>query len=299
MTHDADVAIIILTHNEEANVAHAIRSVTGWARQIIVLDSFSTDRTTEIARALGAEVYQHAFTNYSAQRQYALEAVLVVAPWVFFLDADEWIPPALRDEILATVARNPEENGFYVRYRLMWNGTWIRRGYYGAWILRLLRHGYARCDSRTVGEHIMVDGKAGYLRNDFIHEDRKGLSAWISKHNAYSSGEAMEMLRRGSESQGYLRATPFGAEPQRKRWLRDQVWSRLPTMVRPFLYFIYRYVFRGGFLDGRQAFAFHFMQALWHQLLIDLKYVELRRAGTAVDFPSSPPAESRAHASRT
>ena len=106
--------------------------------------------------------------------------------WVFFLDADEWLPDDLKREIAEVVARNPEENGFYIKWRLIWMGKWIRRGYYPTWILRLFRHGQAHCEDRAVNEHIIVDGKTGQLRHDFMHEDRKGISDWIAKHNGYA-----------------------------------------------------------------------------------------------------------------
>ncbi len=271
-----DVTVIILTYNEELNLPHSLESVKDWANQIIVFDSFSTDRTVEIARGYGCEVFQNKFENYAKQRNYALQ-LPIRSEWVLFLDADEWLPLELKEEISRVVRSNPKENGFYIKRRFIWMGRWIRRGYYPTWILRLFRFGKARCEERVVNEHIIVEGSIGYLKNDFIHEDRKGITDWIEKHNRYASLEAEELLKREHcEQQEEINGRLFGSQNERKRWLRKHLWEWLPPIARPFVFFVYRYFLRGGFLEGRNAFIYHFMQGLWFLLLIDIKYIELK-----------------------
>lgn len=279
------LAVIILTYNEEANIAQALDSVSGWANEIFILDSLSTDRTLDIAGQYKCHIEQNKFENYAKQRNYALDHLPICNEWVLFLDADEWLPDVLKQEISTLIATSPEENGFFINRRLIWMGRWIRRGYYPSWILRLFRHGKARCEDRAVNEHLIVEGRAGQLRNDFMHEDRKGVTDWITKHNGYATREAQELLNTRS-APGYqeIDARLFGTQAQRKRWLRLRVWNRLPPLIRPFFYFFYRYVLAGGFLDGKEAFVYHFLHALWYPLLIDVKYLELtkqsqRRAG--------------------
>lgn len=268
------LAVIILTYNEQANLAQALRSVSGWAREVFVFDSFSTDRTVEIAREHGASVMQHRFENYARQRNAALDELPVRSEWVLFLDADEWLPEALKQEIDSLIASRPVENGFYLPRRFIWMGRWIRRGYYPTWILRLFRRGKARCEDRAVNEHLVVDGTTGRLKNDFIHEDLRGVGDWIDKHNRYATLEARELFRQRSEQSGEIDARLFGTQAQRKRWLRHRVFNRMPPLVRPFFFWAYRYVLCGGFLDGREAFIYHFLHALWFPLLIDVKYLE-------------------------
>ena len=188
------IAVIILTYNEEANIKQALDSVAGWADEIFILDSLSTDRTLEIAREYGCHIAQNKFENYAKQRNYALDHLPIHSEWVLFLDADEWLPDALKQEISTLIAITPEENGFYINRRLIWMGRWIRRGYYPSWILRLFRYGKGRCEDRAVNEHLIVDGKTGQLRNDFMHEDRKGVTDWIAKHNGYATREALELF---------------------------------------------------------------------------------------------------------
>lgn len=274
----APLTVIILTYNEEPNLVQALRSVCGWAQQVVVLDSFSTDRTVQIAREFGAEVYQHRFENYARQRNHAL-TLPIRTEWILFLDADEWVPPELQREIAEVIDRNPPEDGFYIKRRFIWMGRWIRRGYYPSWILRLARRGRVRCEERQVNEHLIVDGAVGYLQHDFIHEDRKDLADWIAKHVRYARREADELIKRELRvAQEEIDARLFGTQAQRKRWLRRHVWERLPPFVRPWLFFFYRYVLRGGFLDGRAAFVYHFLHALWYKTLIDAFWLEQRLA---------------------
>jgi glycosyltransferase involved in cell wall biosynthesis len=270
----ADLSVLILTLNEDANLPQALASVTGWANAVFVLDSGSTDRTVEIANAQGAKVFAHAFENYSSQRKYALRELPIETEWVLFLDADEWLPEDLKQEISAVIATRPEENGFLIARKLIWMGKWIRRGYYPTWILRLFRHGKGICGDRIVNEHVVVEGKTGSLKHPFVHEDRKGISAWIEKHNKYAEMEAALLPESRREDRSQL----GGSQAERTQWMRANVWYCLPPLLRPFFYFFYRYVLRGGFLDGVAGLTYHFMQALWYQMLIDLKYLELRNS---------------------
>jgi glycosyltransferase involved in cell wall biosynthesis len=278
------VAVVILTYNEEPNIAQALDSVAGWANEIFILDSLSTDRTVGIAGRYGCHIAQNKFENYAKQRNYALDHLPIRSEWVFFLDADEWVPDALKQEISTLIATSPGENGFYISRRLIWMGRWIRRGYYPTWILRLFRHGKGRCEDRAANEHLIVQGKTGQLRTDFMHEDRKGVTEWIAKHNGYATREAQELLNR-RPALGYqeIDARLFGTQAQRKRWLRYKVWNRLPPLIRPFVYFFYRYVLAGGFLDGKEAFVYHFLQGLWFPMLIDIKHLELSAKGERQD----------------
>jgi glycosyltransferase involved in cell wall biosynthesis len=265
-----------LTFNEEANLAHAIHSARGWAREVIVIDSFSTDRTTEIGKELGASLYQHKFENYSTQRNWALFNVALQSEWVFFLDADEWLTGELKREISEKLIGNPSENGFLIRRRLIWMGKWVKRGYYPVWLLRLFRNGHGRCEAREINEHIVVEGSVAKLKGDFIHEDRKSLWEWTCKHTRYAEAEAQQLLQR--QTKEYLPERLFGTPPERRRWLRQNVYLRLPILVRPSLYFLYRLLVQGGILDGTEAIIYHFLHALWFHLLIDLRYKELTAA---------------------
>lgn len=265
------LSVVILTYNEEDNIAQALGSVCGVAKDVFVLDSLSTDRTLDIAKTFPCTIVQHPFEDYAKQRNYAIDSLPITTEWVFFLDADEWMPKELLEEIREVIARGPKENGFALKYRLIWMGRWIRRGYYPTWLLRLFRHKQAHCEKRSVNEHLIVEGEVGRLRGDLIHEDHKSLSRWILKHDAYAEREALELLK---EPEGYIDADFWGSQAERKRWIRYRIWNKMPPLLRPLIYFSYRYWVRGGFLDGKEAFVFHSLQAFWFPLLIDAKYLE-------------------------
>jgi hypothetical protein len=185
------------------------------------------------------------------------------------------LPADFKLRLAQTIDSSPTENGFYCKRKLFWMGAWVRRGYYPTWILRLFRNGKARCEERSVNEHLLLDGEAGHLDADFVHEDRNGLGRWIEKHRRYAAREAEELLV-GSAA-GTIRPRLFGTQSERKRWLRERVWNRLPPLVRPFGYFGYRYIVRGGALDGMAGFTYHTLQGLWFPLLIDVKYLQMKR----------------------
>lgn len=276
-TQNGDLTVIILTHNEELNLPQALDSVKGWADKVFVVDSQSTDATAAIASKYGCHVVEHPFENYARQRNYALNHLPIQTEWVLFLDADEWLPDELKREISEVIGASPLENGFEIKFRFIWMGRWIRRGYYPSWILRLFRHGKARCEDRPINEQMIIDGAVGRMRHDFIHEDRKGVGEWIAKHRRYAVREARELLNI-PKGDGYREAEVrlLGRQGARKRWFRYRVWNRLPPLVRPVIYFSYRYIAAGGFLDGRAGLLYHVLHALWYPALIDVKYLDMK-----------------------
>src|ERR1017187_1364132 len=279
------VAIIVITFNEEANLDAALRSVCNWAREVYVVDSFSTDGTREVAASYPCKYHQNRFENFSQQWNWALDQLPLESNWVFFLDADEWMPRELCDEISRVIASNPKENGFYLRWRFIWMGKWIRRGYYPKWLLRLVRRETARWEQREINPHLMVTGPTGRLKNDFIHDNQKGIADWTAKHIVYARREAEQLLKSGTQPE-YLNARFWGTQAQWVRWLRLKVYNRLPPLVRPMLYFFYRLILRGGFLDGWRAIIYHFLHALWCPLLIDLFYLEMRANASVSKNPN-------------
>lgn len=279
------VALVILTYNEEVNIEDCLKSVTGWASEIFVVDSGSSDRTTEIAKKFTDNIIVHPFSGYAAQRNWALDHLPIAHEWMLFLDADERLSPELKAEIPGAIAAaGLETEGFYLKRRLIFMGRWIRHGgYYPTWILRLFRHKAARCEDRSVNEHFFVRGRTAKLNGDILHVDLRALDHWIAKHNRYAKLEAEELLKRESfvherreDKTDEMQASFLGSQAERKRWLRDRFWNRLPPLVRPFLYFTYRYFFRMGFLDGWQGLIYHFLQGLWFPFLIDAMYLEMK-----------------------
>jgi len=290
----APLAVVILTHNEEENLPHALASVTGWAAEVWVVDAGSADRTVEIARRAGAQVVAHAFAGYAAQRNWALRSLPFGQEWVLFLDADEAATPGLRAELAAVLASPPREvAGYYVRRRFVFLGRWLRHGgYYPVWLLRVVRHRLARCEDRGVDEHLVVDGPTARLAHDLLHEDRRPLSRWVERHVRYAELAAadLERPRAGAPPARWRSSEPS----ERARWWYERVYLRVPLGLRALAYFAYRYVLRGGFLDGREGLVYHVLQGLWYRVLVDAKIMERRLSRAPAPEPGRPAARPEA-----
>lgn len=260
------LSVLVPTLNEEVNLPDCLASVVGWAKEIWVVDSHSTDRTREIARKSEANVIQHPFDGYAAQKNWALENVPFSCEWLLILDADERVSLELADEIRGIIAADGNGyDGFYLNRKLIFYGKWIRHcGWYPSWNLRLFRHVRGRYEQREVHEHLVLEGKVGYCKHDLIHEDLRDMSFSIAKHNRYSSQEAheLDMVRRGVGTAG-LQASFFKGSLERKRFIKERIWPYLPG--RAFLLFFYLYFFRFGFLDGKHGFLFCQMHAIFEQ----------------------------------
>ena len=269
----ACISVVILTLNEEMNLAECIDSCA-WSDDIVVFDSFSTDRTQEIAAHRGVRFIERRFDNYAAQRNAALTEVQYRHSWVLMVDADERTPNDLAAEMARAVANAESDTVmFRMRRKDFFLGRWLRRSSgYPSWFGRLVRLGRVRVE-RAVNEEYIADGKIVHLESHLLHYPfNRGIAHWYERHNRYSSMEALAKLA--------ARATPLSmksllrADPvDRRRVLKEFVY-RLP--MRPSIWFFYLYIFRLGFLDGRAGLAFSRMRASY-EMMIDLKVLELER----------------------
>jgi len=282
MHRRAPVTVLILTYNEEVNVEHCLKSVHEWAGEIIIVDSFSTDQTLEICRRYTNKIYQHPFENHGKQVNWALENLPIASDWVLQLDADEIVTPELAQEICQTLPHLPDDvTGVYMKRRVYFLGRWIRHGdYYPIWLLRLFRQGCARNEEFEEDRVILLRGRAVHFKHDFIDYNRKGLTFWTNKHNAWATNEARDtLLQARNEDVAQLSIAPslLGTQDQRRRWLKKNMYGRAPLFVRAFAYFVYRYFLRLGFLDGVEGLIFHFLHSLWYRFYVDAKIYVSRR----------------------
>ena len=269
------VSVLVPTLDEELNLPECLDSVA-WADEVFVVDSYSHDRTLEIAHGRGAHVVQHPFESYSRQKNWALDTLPFRNEWVLIVDADERVTPELRCEI-AAILPTAECAGYYLNRRVVFLGRWIRHaGWYPNWNLRLFRHRLGRYDGREVHEHVVLNGPVGYLRNDLLHLDRRGLEAFVARHNRYSTLEAAARFKaeRDAPDRARLPVGLLASPVQRKRFVRERVWPRVPA--KPLALFVYMYVLRRGFLDGRAGLALCVFHA-FQEFMVGLKLAELRR----------------------
>jgi len=271
------ITVVMITLDEESNIPHAIESVRGWTN-IFMVDSGSTDRTTQIAHSMGARVVHHEFEDYASQRNWAIDNEPFNSEWILILDADEVILPDLKNEILDTTSTTTCD-GFYMKRRFYFMGRWIKYGgEYPYWTPRLFRK-QRGVYARGVNEYPNLYGTMGYMKHDFADINRNGVGAWIAKHNRYAEMEAKELIyfnqRRANGAKDEV-ARFWGSQTERKRWIREYIWNPLlPPLVRPFCFFLYCYIFRLGFLDGKAGFIYRVLHGFWYKFLIDVKYIEM------------------------
>ncbi|HEY1730302.1 MAG TPA: glycosyltransferase family 2 protein [Terriglobales bacterium] len=248
------LSVVIITLNEEANLARTLTSVS-WADEIIVLDSGSTDRTREVAESFHAKCFCESWKGFAAQKNSALEKAS--GDWILSLDADEEVEPLLAQEIKQTLANSPSAAGFWIPRRNFFLGRWIRRGgFYPDFKLRLFRRGAGSFEDRLVHEDLRVQGSTAKLKNHLLHHAYPTLDSYLEHMNRYSSlGAQMVTARDGRAG-----------------------FSFVDIVIRPRLTFFYNYVLRGGFLDGREGLLLH----LYHAGYVSWKYAKAweRRRGS-------------------
>jgi glycosyltransferase involved in cell wall biosynthesis len=282
MSDRVPISVIILTYNEEKNIEKCLKSVFGWVGEIIIVDSYSTDKTIEIAKKYTNKIYQHPFKNQSKQFNWALDTLLLKGEWIMRLDADEIVTLKLQEELLNKLGSFSKEiTGLYVKRRVYFMDKWVRHGgYYPIWLLRIWRKEKARCEERWMDEHIKItEGKALFMENDIIDDNKNNLGWWIAKHNNFATREAVEILnlKYNFLKHDKVESNLNGTQEQRKRWIKENIYINAPLFLRSFLYFIYRYFLKLGFLDGKEGLIFHLLQGFWYRFLVDAKVYEIKK----------------------
>lgn len=275
-----DISVIILTYNEELHIERAISNAKRFAKEVFVVDSFSTDGTIEIAERNGAKVYRHEFRYQADQFNWALDNLPITTEWVFRLDADEYLTEPLIDEIKDTLAKANKDdgvNGYTAPRQMLFLGRYIKHGIVPMIMLRLFRYKYGRVEDKMMDEHVMLsEGSVGNLINPFFDDNHNGVTWWTQKHNGYSTREALDLLATeyGISLDNGVANTGEHSAYVRKMKLK---YVRLPLFWRAFAFFVYRYFFRLGFLDGKEGFLWHFLQGFWYRCLADAKVYEIKK----------------------
>lgn len=270
----ASITAIILTRNEENYIGDCIKSIKNIVERIVVVDSFSEDKTVKIAQELGAEVYQHEFYNYAKQYLYAVNLADVKTTWIFRIDADERLLPDSADELeqLCTKNEHTNVNGIYIRFYNVFLGKALKHGAVYPWRkLSVYKTGKGTIENRNMDEHIILsEGIAINAKKDCEHQAYKNLSFFINKFNWYSTREAMDYFEQ--QDTNVVNASL-------KTRIKMKVYYKLPMGFRAWLFFVYRYYFRLGFLDGKEGKIYAFFHAYWYRYLIDAKIYEHEKMG--------------------
>jgi glycosyltransferase involved in cell wall biosynthesis len=281
------VTVVLPVLNEERNLPAALESVA-FADEVVVVDSASTDRTAAIAEEHGARVEQFSYNGLGPRKKaWALEHLELANDWVLMLDADERVPAALRDEIAAAI-ESGEADGYFVDREFVFMGRSLRC-FRPNWNLRLFRTGCGcmedlglyelpRTGDNEVHEHIVVEGPTAFLKTALLHQDYRGLTDWLDRHNRYATWEAHLYRKFRTEPLGVGPAGFLRLDPVRRKRVLRRLWSRLPA--RPLLRFFVWYLVRRGFLDRRPGFAFCVLMS-YYEFIIKAKMRELEQGEAA------------------
>jgi len=281
MIDNKNIGVIILTFNEEIHIARCINSVKAIASQIVVIDSFSTDNTVAIAESLGAVVLQNKWeNNHAKQLNWGLANAPLTTDWILRIDADEVLTPALQQEIAQKLPiLSKDITGVVLPRYNYFMGKQIKRGTGVLKILRLFRRGKAVCENKLMDEHmVLLEGQSVSFTNVMIDNNLNNLSWWTTKHNNYSNREMISLICNQFDlldSNNDTKTLTKAAKSKRK--LKSK-YARLPLFWRAGAYFFYRYILKGGFLEGKEGFLWHFLQGFWYRILVDAKIFEIKKA---------------------
>jgi glycosyltransferase involved in cell wall biosynthesis len=279
-----DLAVLILTFNEEIHIERSIASVQSFARDILVVDSFSTDNTVSLARAAGARVLTNKFVSHSKQFQWGLDEGGITAKWILRLDADEIIEADLADEIRSALPELPADViGVNFNRKHFFMGRWVRHGgRYPLKLLRLWRRGNGRVEDRWMDEHIVIwGGRTITFEGGFADANMNDLTFFTDKHNKYATREAVDVLIQKynlSPRDDAFSSGVVSRQAGRKRAIKERLYNRMPFWLGPLGYFLYRYIIQLGFLDGKSGLIYHFLQGFWYRFLVGAKVEEYEAA---------------------
>lgn len=277
------LTVIILTKNEEKHIRRCINSFSKIPSRIVIVDSFSTDKTVDIARELGADIYQRKFYNYADQFQWAIENTNIQTDWIMRMDADEIWEEKLTEEIEEALKhQDPKITGILIKRKWIFLGKWLRHGgIYPLVLLRIWKRGTARIEQRFMDEHMVLEtGYTVTLKNHIHDHNLNGITWWTNKHNWYSSREMIDILNKDLKlfKEDKSLETKGSGQAALKRFLKNKIYNSFPLGIRAIGFFIYRYIVRFGFLDGKQGFIHVILQAFWYRFLVDVKVLEFKEA---------------------
>ena len=278
-----DISAIILTYNEEMHIKRCLDNLSSIVKEVFIIDSYSTDKTLEIAKEYeNVTILQNKWVNYATQFNWGLKNAPIKTEWVIRLDADEYLLPELIEELEQKIPHLEKGiTGITLKRRHIFLGKWMKRGTYPVKLLRIFKADKSICEERFMDEHIqLLEGTNVEMEYDFVDHNLNNISWWANKHIGYAIREAVDLLdiefdltNAGATDEN----KQISEQAHKKRMLKHK-YAMKPLFWRSFAYFIYRYFFKLGFLEGKEGFLWHFLQGWWYRTLVDAKIFEIKKA---------------------
>jgi len=266
-----DITAIILTYNEEKHIKRCILSIKKFVKKIIIIDSFSTDKTIEIAKKFKVKVYKHKFINQAKQINWALRKIKFQTSWILRIDADEYLTKELRKDVtthINTLNSNYDGISFnrvikFLNKEIHYGGTSPHK------TLRIWKNRKGRCENAWMDEQIIVKGKIFHLNQNLIDENLNDLKWWKLKHRNYAKREAISFLH-NKKNKNKSKFKKKLKNVRKRKYLKEKIYYKLPIFLRPLLFFLYSMIFKLGIITGWQGLVFYYYQTLWFRLLVDI-----------------------------
>ncbi|MEY2792738.1 MAG: hypothetical protein RJA76_730 [Bacteroidota bacterium] len=276
-----DITVVILTYNEELHLARCIQSLQNLVKRIVIVDSFSNDQTKQIAQQFNVDFYENRWNqNYAQQFNWALENCNITTLWTMRMDADEYLSPQLLNELNQYFQTNTNEvNGIVIPRNVIFKKKLIRfGGYFKIPLLRIWKTGSGKCEERWMDEHIVLNNPIlHFTRNEVIDENLNSIHWWTIKHNNYARREAVDYLINKYQINLNEDKLETNKSASFKRHIKNNYYNSLPLFLRAFIYFIFRYFFNLGMLDGKSGLIWHFLQGFWYRFLVDVNIFEIEQ----------------------
>lgn len=273
-----DATAIIMTKNEEKNIVPCLESIRGFAKRALVIDCGSTDKTVELALQNGADVVFHEFEYYAKQFNWSIQNGDIDTEWIIRLDADERFTPELNKELEEIIARNEDNvNGVILEADYFFLGRCIKHGMRKKRKMMLFKTAYGCIEDKRRDAHsILSQGVAVQANNPFLHYDFKDLDSYIRRYNWYATREMMDYI---DYTRGQTVGKTTDSHIQKQRQKKYGIYYKTPRFLRAWLWFLYIYIFKLGFLDGKEGFLFFFFECYWYRMLVDAKIYEYEKTG--------------------
>ena len=271
-----DLTAIILTYNEEKHIKRCILSIRKFVKKIIIIDSYSNDKTIQIAKKYKAKIYKHKFVNQSKQINWGIKNIKFTTKWLLRIDADEIFTNKLKDKLIVKLNDNRKNyNGITINRKIRFLNKDINFGGVSPHkTLRIWRKNKGYCEDAWMDEQMLVKGQIAHINEDLIDHNLNNLSWWINKHKLYAIREAKNYLL----NKNNIKKKTISSDPSKiNKYLKLKIYYNFPMDIRPFLLFIYNYFIKFGFLSSWQGLIFYSLQSFWFRLLVDFNIAKQKK----------------------